>query len=214
MSALVFDIQGGEHFQEVRAALIRIPEVIQKIRHVQEILDQKGIALDLSNFIASDDGSFLHHYRRKEFAGIILQLGLFDRYLRFFNAPDAVVGVANSISALRVVSGQITLEQLVDEAFRKPKPVTEIQELPGLPILTGIQIPKYQAVKINSEDGSVVTGGAPVADLTAVLESIEDQEIFEIGLGHPGRRGTIELDKQLSWVWDQVTEAKTISQAN
>lgn len=213
MATLIFDVHGSIHFQEVRAALIRIPEVIQKIRLVQDILDKKGIALDLSNFIASEDSTFLHHYRRKEFAAIIVQLGLYDRYLRYFQTPSHCVGVVNSISALRVVTGQLTLEQLVDEAFKKLKSSSDVQELPGLPILTGIQIPRYQRFMMNEKNG-FESNEAPQADLEEMVTGSSLNPTYEVGLGSDRRKGTIELDPHLRWVWDQVKASKELLAAN
>lgn len=212
MSALVFDVHASIHFQEVRSALVRIPEVIQKIREVQKVLDRKGIALDLGNFIASDDSAFLHHYRRKEFAGVVLQLGLYERFLRFFEKPTQFVGVVNSISALRVITGQITLEQFVEEAFKKSKNV-EPDALPGLPVLSGIQIPKYQLLT-EKEDGSFEAETEALADINLPLKKVSASSVYEVGLGSESRSGTIDLDPHLSWVWDQVKDSKEISLAN
>lgn len=212
MSALIFDVHGSIHFQEIRTALIRIPEVIQKIRAVQDLLDQKGIALDLSNFIASEDSTFLHHYRRKEFASVVIQLGLYERHLRHFQEPNHFVGVINSISAVRVITGQLTLEQLVDEAFRKTKSSSEVQELPGLPVLTGIQIPRYQRFTLN--EGRFESNGVPRADLEEVIADLSSETTYEVGLGSEGRKGTIELDPHLSWVWDQLKASKELLAAN
>ncbi len=210
MSTLIFDIHASIHFQDVRSALIRIPEVIQKIREVQDLLDRRGIALDLSNFIASDDGTFLHHYRRKEFASIVIQLGLYDRYLRYFEKPTSVIGVINSISAVRVVIGKASLEELVDEAFKRGK-TREPQELPGLPVLTGIQIPKYQRFDLNSLRGFESNEMAR-ADLVQLIEEVDS--VYDVGIGNSGRKGTIELDPQLMWVWDQLRSAKELQTAN
>lgn len=212
MSALIFDVHGSIHFQEIRTALIRIPEVIQKIRTVQNLLDQKSIALDLSNFIASEDSAFLHHYRRKEFASVVIQLGLYDRYLRHFQTPEHFVGVVNSISAVRVITGQLTLEQLVDEAFRKTKTSLEVQELPGLPVLTGIQIPRYQ--RFSLKEGLFEAAGMPGADLEEVLNELAPENTYEVGLGSDQRKGTVELDPNLAWVWDQVRASKELLAAN
>jgi hypothetical protein len=203
MSTLLFDLQGSFHFQEVRATLTRIPEVLQKMREVQVVLDQKSVPLDLGIFLTAEDASYLHHYRRKEFAGVVLQLGIFERYLKRHPLPENIVGVVNSISAARVIAGQMSLEQLVEETFRAPKSKEAADTLPGLPILTGIQIPKYQIFSRTEEGYSPKS--AEKADLVCVLHQLGNtEEVLEVGLSANGRRGTLEDDPSLTWVWDQV----------
>lgn len=219
MTTVIFDIHTSIHFQEVRTALIRIPEVIAQIRMTQDILDKKNIALDLSTYITSDNSTFLHHYRKKELASIVIQLGLFERYLKMFGHPLHCVGVTNSISAVRVISGELSLEQLVEEAFRKAKPTTpptgEIQELPGMPILTGIQIPRFQSFILNDNNQYEVATRTG-AELEKTLQSCESpaEETYEIGLGSSDYKGTVELDPHLRWVWEQVKSSKELLAAN
>jgi len=194
-------------------ALIRIPEVIQKIREVQEILDQSQVDMDLSNFIGSDDSVFLKHYRKKEFAGIVVQLGLFERYKRKGDAPENLVGVTNSISAVRVLSGEITLQQLVEEAFKKSAPKKDEANLPGIPVLTGIQIPKFKQFKL--VEGNYVPYGDERVDLKNVLDPLEKQDlVYEVGLGSSGLKGTIENDSQLSWFFDQLGRENGVAAVN
>lgn len=213
MTTLVFDVHSSIHFQDVRMAMIRIPEVIQKIREVQDLLDADGIQMDLSNFMASDNTHFLKNYRKKEFAGVVIQLGLYDRYKKVQGFPQSLIGVSNSISAVRVLSMEISLEELVRESFRKNSPHKTEEGTAGIPVLTGIQIPKYSLYQRNRE-GEYLPLGDEKVDLARFLDVLsKDTSIYEVGVSSMGFRGTIEDDLQLSWFWDQLGQ-EPAAQAN
>lgn len=213
MSVLVFDQQASIHFQEVRSVLIRIPEVIQRIRSVQEVLDQRGVALDLSNFIASDNDTFLTNYRKKEFAGVVIQLGLYDRFTRFFDIPSKLIGVVNASSAVHVILGQMTISELVEKTFFQ-QTSKSTQALPGLPVLTGIEIPRFGVFKLLSQEPNL-ENTADIKLLLGQLAREESGEVYEVGVGvDEGLKGTLELDPHLSWMWSQISPPHLRASAN
>src|SRR3954468_7812438 len=101
--ALVFNGASNLDFQDIRTNVIRIPEVVVRIREAQKIWDSIATtSLDLANFIASEDAVFLGHIKLKSFATAVVQVGLLDRYLKTHALPEYLVGAVNGDSPLMV----------------------------------------------------------------------------------------------------------------
>ena len=63
--ALVFNGASNLDFQDIRSNVVRIPEVIARIREAQKLWDKLSTqALDLANFINSEDSVFLGAIRQ------------------------------------------------------------------------------------------------------------------------------------------------------
>src|SRR5689334_8546498 len=73
--ALIFSTVNALEFNEVRQDVIRIPEVIGRVREAQDIWDARApMSLDLVNFIGSDDRTFLSNLRLKNLATAVIQM--------------------------------------------------------------------------------------------------------------------------------------------
>jgi len=228
--ALVFNGASNLDFQDIRSNVIRIPEVIQRIRQAQAIWDeQSGSALDLATFIASEDNVFLGHIRLKSFATAVVQVGLLDRYLRNHKLPEFVIGASNGDSPLKVATGQMTFEEMIatspsvtNVAARTLKPATG-----GgleLPVLTGIQLVEYAAMQ-KCEDGFRVVPSESRDLEKMVVELVENHDVerlIMVGPGHSifGRKmrelterdvqvmESIDLDPMLAWFWSNMKDTR------
>jgi hypothetical protein len=81
-NAVVFSGRNGLDFNDLRMGALRIPEVSLRLREAQAILDQNGIEIDLLNVITSDDEYFFRNIKLKSLMAAVVQVGLFDRYLK------------------------------------------------------------------------------------------------------------------------------------
>ena len=114
VSALVFSGANGLDFCDLRMSVVRIPEVMGRIREAQKILDGLDFPkTDFLNAICSSDESFERNPRLKKLAVAVVQVGLYDRYLKTQKKPDYFVGTTGADSAANVASGQMTFAELV-----------------------------------------------------------------------------------------------------
>lgn len=128
--------------QEVRANVLRIPEVSRKIREAQEILDREVVGnFDLSNHIASEDKIFLSNLKLKQVCHSIIQLGLYERMLRFDTSSHWLVGNMSGYTALKVLTGQLSFEDLV---LGKEEKQTVAQAASDTPLLVGVKLAEYK----------------------------------------------------------------------
>ncbi len=226
--ALVFNGTSHLEFQDIRANVVRIPEVAARIREAQEVWDQVSpTSLDLCNFIASDDTTFLGHIKLKSLATAIVQIGLLDRYLKRNSAPDLYIGATNGDSPLKVAIGEQTLKELVlSSSSLNPSSRRQIESsAQALPVLTGIELAQFGAFARADSDES---GYGPIKSKERELEVLIGEattkhaidQVVVVGPGstvfgrqlanQTGRNLTIvesiELDAGLSWFWATASD--------
>lgn len=132
--------------QEVRANVLRIPEVSRKVREAQAILDREAIGnFDLSTHIAADDKTFLSNLKLKQVCHSIIQLGLYERMLRFSAEAHLLVGNMSGFTALKVLTGQLSFENLV--LGQEDKPVCLVSQGGDTPLLVGVKLAEYKVFK-------------------------------------------------------------------
>ncbi len=227
--ALVFNGASNLDFQEIRSNVVRIPEVIQRIREAQDIWDAQGSSpLDLSTFIAADDNAFLGHIRLKSFATAVVQVGLLDRFLKHHKLPEFVVGASNGDSPLKVAIGQTAFADLVGKSPSITNQATRsLKAVPGstgldLPVLAGIQLVEYSIFQKSGEGFVQVQCDAKEVEKMVVelVESHDVERLIMVGPGHSifGRKmreltdrdvqvmESIDLDPMLSWFWSNLKE--------
>ncbi len=225
--ALVFNGASNLDFQDIRSNVIRIPEVILRIREAQSIWDTvSDLQLDLANFMGAEDSVFLGHIRLKSFATAVVQVGLLDRYLKSHKLPEFIVGVINGDSPMRVAMNQQSFFDLVSESpatgaeFEQQKRVGASSDLP---VLSGMQIAQY-AVFRRSPLGGFERLSGEIREVEKMLIELVDQhdvrKLTIVGPGNSicGRRITdltardvqvlesIDLDPMLSWFWSHLKE--------
>ena len=224
--ALVFNGASNLDFQDIRTNVIRIPEVVVRIREAQAIWDKvASTPLDLANFIGSEDDVFLSHIKLKSFATAVVQVGLLDRYLKNHKMPEYVVGAINGDSPMRVAMGHQSFLELVTESLATsgPRPRVPVANALDLPILAGVQLVEY-AVFCRGAEGDFVRQPSEVREVERMIVDLVDQhevnKLVMVGPGHSvsGKKvldltsrdvqvlESIDLDPMLSWFWSNLKE--------
>ncbi|HMN67702.1 MAG TPA: hypothetical protein PKC28_04105 [Bdellovibrionales bacterium] len=231
--ALVFNGASNLNFQDIRANVIRIPEVVQRIREAQAIWDKlSATPLDLTNFIGSEDETFLGHIKLKSFATAVVQVGLLDRYLKNHKISEYVIGAVNGDSPLLVAIGEMTFEQLVSESLalspipRRQPTATTAQTPLGLPILSGVQLVEFAAFKRNPETGKYDRQASTMRELERmIVELVDKDEVNRLIMVGPGSsvsgkrildltardvqvQESIDLDPMLTWFWAKLRDTE------
>lgn len=101
---------------QLRQAVARIPEVSQKLKLAQLLIDKvqghRG-HLDLFSILHASDGEFSSNQNLRALLAAIVQLGLYDRYVRFYGQPTFLVGSVNGVSALTTTAGVESFEEMI-----------------------------------------------------------------------------------------------------
>lgn len=229
--ALIFNGASNLDFHEIRSNVVRIPEVVSRIREAQKLWDKISEApLDLANFIGSEDSIFLGHIKLKSFATAVVQIGLLDRYLKNFSLPEFVIGAINGDSPMKVAMGMMTFADMVCESPAvtnlgsrplKPTPAGAFD----LPILTGVQLVEYAVYRRNALGTfeAVTSNEKDVEKMVVELvDGFELSKMVMVGPGNAifGRKmneltsrdiqvlESIDLDPMLSWFWLNLKESR------
>ena len=229
-NAVVFGGQNSLDFSEVRASVVRIPEVSLKIEQAQQQWDaccRQGFSFH--HFLTSEDNVFFNSINLKSLSLAVVQLGLVDRYIRLFGHPRYVVGNVENDSAVKVVTGHHTLASLIAEstACGLARPLSPLKVAASSDIvLNGRSLPKYQAYRLiyepSEENGTVVKSEElfdPEMNLAKILQKLVDEEsvkkIINVGPGHLHKSDlfssyesrdlqvleSIDIDPMLGWFW-------------
>lgn len=214
--------------QEVRSNVLRIPEVSRKIREAQAVLDRSAIGnFDLSTHIASEDKVFLSNLKLKQVCHSIVQLGLYERMLRFSSDAHLLVGNMSGFTALKVLTGQLSFEDLVLGKEEKA-PVTGLGAGSDTPLLVGIKLAEYKVFRSAEATLQSVAGfeGRNADQLIKELMSKNPEAVVvNIGPGdaicqsvEKGQRFVelIDQDPMLaSWFWESsIAPRKHLALAN
>lgn len=227
--AVVFNGIHSLDFNDIRGNVMRIPEVVNRIRQAQEIWDrQSPLALDIANFIGSEDRVFLSNLRLKSLAAAIVQAALFDRYMRLAKAPLLLVGPTNDDSAMKVAAKILSFEEMVLSSpaltgLRIPTPTIGVAK-EGLPVLSGMALTEYGAYIAKGDTYEVVQSGMmDFAKMVTELSATYGVERFvNVGPGNVlmARKSlpmdfeevqileSIDLDPLLSWFWAGMRDVK------
>lgn len=235
-NALVFSGRNGLDFIDLRQSVIRIPEVTLRIREAQRILDEQKPAsedapemtkVDLMSVISSDDEFFFRNIQLKSLCAAIVQVGLFDRYLKTQKRPDIMVGNTNGDSAMLVCSGSMSFRDMVmsSQALATLRPASDkvINLVPALamPLLSGLSLTEYNALEMKQTDQGLAYQPAKLAsmELRKLVSSLHlEQGVSRfinigpasalrgsdyrlIGEGEIEALDSIELDPMLGWFW-------------
>ena len=225
--ALIFNGASNLDFQEIRANVVRIPEVIQRIRMAQKIWDSVAVTpLDLANFVGSEDEVFLSHIKLKSFATAVVQVGLLDRYLKNHSLPEYVVGAINGDSPMRFAIGELSFEELVATSSavvssRPRVPTAAVTNALELPVLAGVQLVEY-AVYRRTTDATFERVFSDTREVERmVVDLVDAQDVNKLLMVGPGSAvsgkkildltsrdvqvlESIDLDPMLSWFWPNL----------
>lgn len=226
--AYVFAGRNGLDHAHTRVHVVRIPEVSLRVREAQKILDGLELPhLDLLNYIASEDDTFLRNIQLKSLAAAIVQVGLYDRARKLpVYRPQILVGNVNGDSALATVIGRQSFEEMVRgsaavETLRSDteRLVVVRPELPAAPLLSGVSLVEYETVEWREEGGSFETLQSGDMDIAKLFRSLVEARGVRgfVNIGPSGLASrelwdtedlevvdSIELDPMLNWFWREV----------
>lgn len=228
-NAVVFAGRNGLDFIELRAGVLRIPEVTLRIREAQRILDTTDLPkIDLFNVIASEDEHFFRNIKLKSLLASVVQVGLFDRLVKNQRRPDFMVGNSNGDSAMMVAAGLMSFEQMVrnSQALDTLKPSEKVVTIAAepAPLLTGLSLTEFRALKaVQTETGLVYQPvNESAMELKKAVANLHTEQsvcrFVNIGPAAALRRpdydaiggedvesiDSIELDPMLGWFWSSV----------
>ena len=234
-NAMVFSGRNGLDFSELRAGVMRIPEVTIRIREAQAVLDslEPKVEIDLLSTITGDDDHFFRNIKLKSLASAIVQVGLFDRLQKSQRRIDFMVGNSNGDSAMMVCAGLMTFKEMIMNSqaisslshTEKVVPINTVAAL-AMPLLSGLSLTEYNALKAAPGEGGVMTfssipGGA--MDLRKIIASLhQDHDVTRfvnigpasalrgsdyraLGSGDVESVDSIELDPMLGWFWRNIS---------
>ena len=230
--AVLFNGANALDFQDIRTNVIRIPEVITRIRQAQKIWEQNHTdGFDLANFIGSDDRIFMGNIKLKNLAASVVQVGLLDRLMKIRKRPSFLVGPQNGDSPLLVAAGLMTFDDMVrgSQALKVLRPTAPVQ-LAQTPVLSGVSLTEYAAYQwvTGADGGSYELCETPMMELPKVIRRLIDEnevkQFVNIGPGNlllnrfePEYElldlqvlESIDLDPMLNWFWPQMREHEVV----
>lgn len=151
---LLFAGRKGLDDSSVRTSILRIPEVSRKLKEAQGHLDdilEGGIHVDLISYIHSTDQEFNANPSLKSLVAAVVQIGLFERFVKFRARPQFLVGQVNGCSAMKVCAGLQSFRDFVDSSdfCRENTLVARFTQLGTK--LAGVKLEEYSALMWNPE---------------------------------------------------------------
>lgn len=227
-TAVLFANTGVLDFLELRTSIVRIPEVIAKLKEAQVFLDRAmKEAPDLIQFLTSDDQKFWASEKIRKITVAVVQIALYERHSKNFGKASHFLAVDKDDSPVQVISGKMRLGEFVINLAMKEEKVKAITEMPEATFLAkGISMPDFQLFT-KSEDPvaedepaySLSNEGDKEA-LNSLLMKIRDEDNVKqfVNIG-PGQSisgsavndlidkelnimESIDMDPMLSWFWD------------
>lgn len=116
---LLFSGRRGLNSQHVRNSILRIPEVSRKIKQAQVILDStltSNESIDLFAYLQATNEEFEANQNLKSLTVACVQVGLYDRYVRYRNRPQFLIGRTNGSSAMLVCAEKQSFNDLIVES--------------------------------------------------------------------------------------------------
>lgn len=230
---IIFNGPNALDFYDVRLNIIRVPEVVMRLRQAQEIWDSGEYPnFDLTSFMASDDKIFLSNLKSKSLCAAIVQLGLYDRYIKQSKTPRFLVGNINGDSAMKVAAGLMSVEDLVlSSSALKVNRAGMSLHLTDAPVLAGVSLTEYGVLEKKETAGVVEFSNFSALknmEITKIVESlIEDhgvkkivnigpggillqQAFAELSLRDVQILESVDLDPLLSWFWPSLKENQLV----
>lgn len=113
---LLFSGRKGLDDSITRASVLRIPEVSRKLKEAQSWLDDiltADFRVDLYSFMQSTDADFNANTSLKSLVSATVQIGLFDRFVKYRSRPQYLIGTINGNSAMKVCSGLQSFQDFI-----------------------------------------------------------------------------------------------------
>ena len=151
---LLFAGRRGLDDQNTRFSILRIPEVSRRIKEAQHTLDsllEGRNLIDILAYVQSPDEEFNERQNLKSLVSAIVQIGLFDRYVRYRSRPQFLVGRSNGCSAMFVCAERQSFSDFIIQSdfYREISKVTPINK--DHMKLSGIKLEEFGVLKWNGE---------------------------------------------------------------
>lgn len=204
-----------------RLSILRIPEVSRRMKWAQKIVDETleaGVHVDLFSFIHSTDEEYSAHPSLKSLVTAVVQIGLFDRFVKYRSRPQFLVGRTNGCSAALVCSGKQSFEEFVRGSRFSQENTLLAHYTDQKTKLTGVELEEYGAFEWNSEGYyQVLHTKTKVAN--KILEELSTQNVIsqcvhvgphydfrlkefeEVGLYAVASMSSIDMDPILNSFW-------------
>ena len=204
-----------------RSSVLRIPEVSRKLKEVQKILDEilgSNLRADLFSFINSTDSEFNANPSLKALISATIQIGLFERFVKYRSRPQFLVGPINGNSAMKVCAGVQNLRDFIEQSdYCKENTLMARYTQQGIK-LAGMKLENYGALMWNP-DGfyqSIETEHKNAAQIVEELTfsnlltqcvhigphyEFRKEEFEKAGLNTLASMSSIEVDPILNSFW-------------
>lgn len=114
MKAILFSGLSMMDQSSVRESLIRIPEVLNRIKTAQKTIDQlTNSSVELINCMLDDDQTFVSNCKVRRVLVNLVQLGLYDRHVKHYEKPKYFVGSISNLSAIEHCLGFSYIDEFV-----------------------------------------------------------------------------------------------------
>ena len=191
-------------------------------------IESKEVTLVFTPFLFRKIKFFRGNIKLKSLTTAIVQVGLYDRYVRRFKEPDFIMGPSSGDAAMEVALGLKTLEELVSESKARDlvRPSTPLQ-IAETPILSGITLADYACYQFDVETNRFAISYENSKDFNGIVHYAIDEKrvkkFINIGPGNSllNRQTeefqmadieileSIDLDPMLNWFWREVQGAES-----
>lgn len=152
---LLFAGRRGLDDLKTRDSILRIPEVSRKLKEAQKILEQTlgtVIRVDLYSYVQSSNEEFNSKPSLKSLVAAVVQIGLFDRFVKYRSRPQFLVGRVNGCSAMKVCAGLQNMSDLIETSdFAKENSLLGRYNKTTGPQLAGVKLEEHGALLWNPE---------------------------------------------------------------
>ncbi len=208
---LLFSGRRGLDDFAIRSSILRIPEVSRKINHAQNILEKAGHHhdnLDLISFLLSSDHEFESKTKLKSLVTAIVQVGLFDRYVKYRNRPQFLVGKLNETSAMKVCADKQSFSDLIYESdfFAETQNVRPLQ--PTTLYLSGAPLEEYGTFSWD-KDGFYTSIDSPSKEASILVAELFNENKIQQCI-HIGPHYQFRLNEFERWGLDAIPSMSSI----
>ncbi len=218
---LLYSGRRGLDDPATRISVLRIPEVSRKLKEAQRLVDEiigASLKIDLYSYVQSSDSEFNSNASLKALVAATVQVGLFDRFVKYRSRPKFLVGPINGNSAMAVCAGMQEFRNFIENSdFCKENTLMARYTQQGTK-LTGVKLEEYGALMWNPE-GFYQNLEVEKKEATKIVEELSlnnlltqcvhlgptydfrQEEFANVGLDGLASMSSIEMDPILNSFW-------------
>jgi hypothetical protein len=130
MKAILFSGVAMLDQRDTRQSLIRIPEVIQKIKQAQTVIDQlTNFSFDLHNCMHDDNQFLTSNPKIRRVLVNVVQLALYERHIKSYHKPHFFVGSLFNLSAIEHCLGFSYFDEFIRSVWFQDLEGSENEEV-------------------------------------------------------------------------------------